>query len=306
MSTIGSQSAGSSGWQLVFISFAVVLVLFEILRGWNRGIARQLARLAALIAAYFVAFFGGNIVVPLARPFFDMPDRIMSIVAGAILALAVYVVINGLGTFFFRKTKQHESMLARLFYGLGGAIVGLFFGAFLVWILVVGVRSLGSIADVQVRQQAASQTSASPARTLHAVDVRRGSVGETNESSDLMTSLARLKNSLELGTVGDLVKKTDPVHSQVYETLGKLGEVVSDAENAQRFLTFPGAEQLANNPRIIALRDDPEVPQLIKQGRFMDLLQNRHVIDALNDPTLTEEIRKFDLRRALDYSIREK
>jgi hypothetical protein len=218
----------------------------------------------------------------------------------------VYVVINGLGTFFFRKTKQHESLLARLFYGLGGAVVGLFFGAFLVWILVVGVRSLGSIADVQVRQQAASQTSSSPARTLHAVDVRRGSVGETNESSDLMTSLARLKNSLELGTVGDLVKKTDPVQSQVYETLGKLGEVVSDAESAQRFLTFPGAEQLANNPRIIALRDDPEVSQLIQQGRFLDLLQNRRVIDALNDPTLTEEIRKFDLRRALDYSIREK
>src|SRR5712691_2305181 len=109
-------AAGSPVWQLVFVSFALILVLFEALRGWRSGGARQVARLGALIAAYFAAFFGGNLVLPLARPFLKMPDAIVSILAGAILALIVYIVINGLGTILFKRTSQHESALVRLLY----------------------------------------------------------------------------------------------------------------------------------------------------------------------------------------------
>src|SRR3982751_6969198 len=88
-------SAGSSLWQLVFISFACVVILLEVLRGWRRGVARQLARLGALIAAYFAAYFGGSFLVPLGRPLLHLPDALVSIVIGAILALVVYAAING-------------------------------------------------------------------------------------------------------------------------------------------------------------------------------------------------------------------
>ncbi|HEY4285018.1 MAG TPA: CvpA family protein [Chthoniobacterales bacterium] len=295
---------GSHLWQLVFISFAVVLVLFEVLRGWNRGVARQLARLAALIAAYFAAFFGGTFMVPLARPFVNLPDRIVSIAAGAVLALVIYAIINGIAAVMFKKTKQYDSAAARTFCGLGGAVIGVFFGFLLVWMMVVGVRSLGSIADARIRQEAAGQTSTASDRTLHAVDIRRRLAGEApEENSTVMASLARLKNSLELGSVGDIVKKTDVVPEQTYETLGKIGQVVSNPETAERFLSFPGAQQLSTHPRIVALRNDPEIAALIEQGRYIDLLQNQRIIDALNDPTLTDQIRKFDLQRALEYSI---
>jgi hypothetical protein len=139
---------------------------------------------------------------------------------------------------------------------------------------------------------------------LHAVDVRRRLAGEVSEeNSSVMASLARLKSSLELGSVGDLVKKTDVVPSQTYDTLGKIGRVVSDPQTAERFLSFPGARQLSEHPRIVALRNDPQISELIQQGRYLDLLQNQRVIDALNDPTLTDQIRQFDLQRALDYSL---
>src|SRR5439155_16811096 len=139
-------AAGSPVWQLVFVSFALVLVLFEALRGWGRGGARQVARLGALTAAYFAAFFGGNLVLPLARPFFKMPDAIVSILAGAILALVVYAVINGLGTILFKRTSQHESAFVRLFYGLSGAVLGFFLCAFLVSLVVVGVSTVVAVA----------------------------------------------------------------------------------------------------------------------------------------------------------------
>jgi len=300
------QAAGSPLWQLVFISFAVVLVLFEVLRGWRRGLARQVARLGALIAAYFAAYFGGHLLVPLVRPFVKLPDVVMSILAGAVLALIIYAVINSLGTILFRRTSQHQSAFVRLLYGIGGAVFGLFFGGFLVWLIVVGIRSLGSVADVQVRQEAA-ETSASPGRTLHAVDVRRGVLSESNEEPvSLVGSLARLKNSLEMGTFGAAVKKADVVPTDAYETLGKVGKVVSDPDCVQRFLSFPGAHELTQHPRIVALRDDPEIQQLIAQGRYLDLLQDQKIIDAANDPALFEQIKKFDLQHALDYAVEQK
>jgi uncharacterized membrane protein required for colicin V production len=299
------QAAGSPLWQLVFVSFAVVLVLFEILRGWRRGLPRQVARLGALVAAYFAAYFGGRYLVPVIRPFFNIPDIVISILAGAVLALVIYAVINALGTILFRRTSQHQSAVVRLLYGVGGAALGLFFGAFLVWLLVVGIRLLGSVADVQVREQAANDTNGPPSRTLHAVDVRRGVLNEQSDDATVLTSLARLKNSIEMGALGEAVKKADVVPTTAYETLGKLGRVVSNPESAQKFLSFPGARELCEHPKIIALRDDPGIQDLIVRGRFIELLQDQKIIDAANDPALFDQIKKFHLQEALDFAIQE-
>ena len=306
-SEITSAAAGSPLWQMVFVSFSVLLILFEILRGWRRGIARQLARLGALIGAYFAAFFGGQFIVPLLRPSLKMPDVIMSILAGAVLALVVYAIINGLGTILFRRTSQHDSTLVRLLYGFGGGVAGLFFGAFLLWVVIVGVRSLGAVAEAQVREQAAASTVGTEPRAIHAVDVRRRLLSESNEAApSLMTSLARLKNSLEMGVIGDVVKKADVVPSATYDALGKLGQVASSPQRAERFLSFPGARELSDHPKIVALRNDPEISEMIAQGRYLDLLHNEKIRDAANDPGLREQIAKFDLQQALDYAVQQK
>ena len=297
-------SVGSSLWQLVFISFACVVILLEVLRGWRRGIARQLARLGALIAAYFVAYFGGNFLVPLGRPFLHLPDAVVSIVIGAILALLVYAAINGAAAVLFKRTSQHGSAVVRLFYGLTGAVLGLFFGGFVVWLLIVGVRSLGAVADAQVRQQPALPSASPPDRSLHAVDVRRGILNGVNEPAPLLNSLARMKNSLELGNVGTAIKKADVVPTKAYDTLGRVGKVFSDPETAQRFLSFPGARELGENPRIVELRNDPEIAELIAQGRFLDLLQNEKIRAAANDPAVQERVKRFDLQGALDYALK--
>ncbi len=274
------------------------------LRGWRRGLARQLARLGALIAAYFVGYFGGSLLGPLARPLLHMPDVILSMVVGGILALLVYASINGLGTMLFKRTSQHDSVLVRLLYGVSGAVLGLFFGALLVWMMVVTVRSLGAVADAQVRQQPATQTALATARPVHPVDLRHGLINESNDAAPLLATLARLKNSLELGSVGSVVKKADVVPTQAYDTLGKVGKVFSDPESAQRFLSFPGARELGENPRIAALRDDPEIADLISQHRFFDLLQNRKILDAANDRAVQQGVKNFDLPAALEYALK--
>jgi Colicin V production protein len=297
---------GSPLWQLVFLSFAIALLLFEILRGWRRGAARQFTRLGALFAAYFAGLFGAKFVAPLWRPFLKLPDALLVILAGAVLALAFYVVINALGTVLFKRTRQHESALMRLLSGTGGAVLGLFFGLFFVWILVVGVRSLGAVANGEVREQSASPASAEE-ETIHTVDIRRHSLGEPRDdnSASLVTSLARLKNSLEMGTIGNAVKRTDIVPKKTYEVLGKVSRVVSNPETAQRFLSYVGAQELSENPKIMALRNDPEIQQMISQGRFVELLHNDKIIAAANDPEMVKRFKQFDLEQALDYALQQ-
>src|ERR1700737_2177246 len=290
-------ASGSPLWQIVFVLFAVILVLFEILRGWRRGLPRQVARLAALIAAYFAGWFAAKFFGPLIGMFFKMPDALLSIIAGALFGLIIYAVISGIGSALFRRTNQHDSMIVRLLYGSTGALLGVFFGLFVVWMIVVAVRSIGSVADAQVREQASDSS------VLHAVDVRRRFLGEANEDqAPLTTSLARLKNSLEMGVIGNAVKKVDVVPQTVYDLIEKLGAVAANPQNAERFLSFPGARELSEHPKIIALRNDQEISQMLAQGRLLELIQDPRIIDAANDADLHARLKKFDLNAALTYA----
>jgi hypothetical protein len=43
---------------------------------------------------------------------------------------------------------------------------------------------------------------------------------------------------------------------------------------------------------------------MIAQGRLLELLQDPRIIDAANDPALAEQLKKFDLKAALDYALK--
>src|SRR5437868_1480952 len=120
----------SSGWQVVFVSFAAVFILLEIVRGWRLGLMRQLVRLVAILAAYGCAIFGGRAAVPIARSFFRMPDMVLAITSGAVLAIVIYAVISSAGVVLFKRTSQQPNQLGRVVWGSSGALLGLFFGAF--------------------------------------------------------------------------------------------------------------------------------------------------------------------------------
>ena len=127
---------------------------------------------------------------------------------------------------------------------------------------------------------------------------------ENLDANALTSFLARLKNSVELGSVGDLLKKTDVTPPAVYQTLKDAGTVCANPENARRFLSFPGAVELSEHPKIVALRNDPEIAELIRQGRILELLQHPRVLAAANDPTLVERVKQFDIKKALEYAAK--
>jgi hypothetical protein len=170
---------------------------------------------------------------------------------------------------------------------------------------VVAVRSLGAIANAQLHAQAAQESARkqqiAPRRIY---PDRRLPADSEPRSQPLVASLAKLKNSIELGTIGNAVKTADVVPPGTYETLGKLGQVLSNRQSAERFLYYPGAKELTENPKIVALRNDPEIIQMIEEQRFLDLLQDKRLIDAVNDPALAAQVRSFDFQKALDYAMK--
>ena len=290
--------SGSPLWQTIFLSFACVLILFEVVRGWRLGVMRQLVRVFAVVAAYLCAIFGGRILLPLLRPFLKVPDILISLVAGAILAFIVYFAISTIGAILFKRTGQQTLGTVRLLYGIFGAVAGIFFGLFTVWLIVIGIRSLGAVADAQVKVQAATK------RNADAQPARRFANPQQPLEPPFTDSLAKLKNSIELGLLGEVVKRADVIPDSTYETLGKIGQVVSSPQNAERFLSYPGAKELTENPKIVALRDDPEIMRMIQEGRIFDLLQDQRILDAMNDPNLVNGLKAFQLQRALDYATK--
>ncbi len=213
--------SGSPLWQTIFLSFAGVLLLLQILRGWHLGLPRQLVRVGALVAAYSTALFGGQLAVPWLRPLIKVPDFVISAIAGVILATIVYSLINTFGTILFKRTGQQESSNGRLVNGFSGAFLGLFFGLFFIWLLLVGIRSLGAIAEAQINASAPARVPRFEERAdaRSATPMRRTPVDTPGDGSFAM-SLARLKKSVELGSFGELVKQTDVLPGGGYETFG--------------------------------------------------------------------------------------
>jgi hypothetical protein len=297
--------SGSPLWQTIFFSFAALVMLLQILRGWRLGLARQLVRLAALVGAYSAALWGGRVLTPMLRPMIKVPDFVISALGGAILAMIIYSLVNTIGTILFKRTGQQESGPIRLAYGISGAALGVLFGLFFIWLLITGIRSIGAVAEAQVNASA-------PDRVVpfeeHPTTNRRAAarriVTNVPDENSLTVTLARLKKSIELGPVGDAVKQTDVIPGGVYDTLTKVGEVFSRTDRAERFLSYPGVMQLADNPKILALRADPQIQHMLESGNLWALLQEDRLIEAANDPELAAQVKKFDLKKALDYAAK--
>ncbi len=81
-----------------------------------------------------------------------------------------------------------------------------------------------------------------------------------------------------------------------YQTLGRVGTVVANPQSAERFLSYPGAKELTGNPKIVALREDPEIIDLIKATAFSRPPAKSELIEAVNDPALAAQVRSFEFQ----------
>jgi len=169
---------------------------------------------------------------------------------------------------------------------------------FLVWIMILAVRLLGSVAETQIavtdQQRASGRPSPTPA---HPDEL------PPPPPSAVVRSLAQMKQSLEQGPAGSMVQQVDPIPGTLYSILHKLGLLVSDDKSVDRFLSYPGVKPLLAHPKVAALQNDPDITRDLIDRNYFSLIRNPRIITAANDPEIAELMRKFEFEKALDFAL---
>lgn len=286
-----SMSEPGDFWTLAFFGGAVVFVLFKAWRGWRLGVVRQITSLVAFAAAWVAGIFGGGLVTPLIHAVWPGPDRAVAAIGGALLGFFVYVVITLVSMIIFKKTEHQGVGIVRFGYGFAGGILGAAYGVVLVWVAVLVVRLLGTVAETQLAVEKNPR--------FH----QRASSKKQPHSSRVIGGLAEIKHSLEDGAVGAVVERVDPIPGTVYSTLGKIGRMVSKPASMERFSNYPGVRPLLQQPRLSALLNDPQISRAASERDYMALISNPRLLAAANDPELAAAIQRIDLDKALDYAL---
>ena len=272
-------------FSLLFLGGSGLLMLVQSVRGWRLGVVRQLANLMALMLAYGAAIVSGRVAGPFLHPL-GYPDLLASVIAGSIFGAVVYQALTMAGAVLFRRTSEQSLGLARLGHRAGGSALGLVGALATVWLSVLAIRCLGTVAQAEVNM----------AKTPEA---RRAGM----TASPMAVELAQFKRSLDSGPAGALLNGTDPVPQRFYLILEKMTRVISNADSMRRFVMYPGTRVLSQNPRIVALQKDPDIARQVVHRNFMGLLGNPKIVAAVNDPEVEELVKSFELEKALDYAL---
>jgi hypothetical protein len=270
---------GSPFWQNVLLYSAAVFMLWEIYAGWRRGLIRGGLHFGAFVASGLLGMLVGQTVGAVIGLVLPGLAFLAGLIAGGAVALVTLGVCLFLGAVLFKRTSHQPPGLVRWTFGAGGAIFGLLTSLFILWGAVSIIRTSGAVAKSSMAGQK-SQDAPASARTF-----------------------AMLKDSLEMGPVGEIVESVDILPSQAYENITRIGQLTKNQDALVRFLDYPGVQEIVTHPRIQALMQDPVVVQSAENKNFIALIQSRTVLNAATDPSLQKLIMALDLEKALDYAM---
>lgn len=257
---------------LLFAVGAITLVILMAYRGWRLGLVRQALSIVALAVAYAAGWFLGGYLIPVLRPL-GYPDRVLTLFGAVLVGIVVYAVLTIAVAVVFKRTEHQSVGVVKVIFGLPGALLGAVFGLFLAIVCAVAVRLIGTVAEAE--------------KQPHPTAAR----------------IVALKRSFEHGAAGALMDSVDLVPGAVYRTLGNIGLLASSPEGIERFATDRDVRRVSAHPKILALRDDPEVQRALREGDYFSLLRHPKLVDAANDPDVMRLLGTFDLQKALDRAV---
>lgn len=270
---------GSPFWQNVLLYSAAVFMLWEIYAGWRRGLIRGGLHFGAFVASGLLGMLVGQTVAAVVGVVLPGVAFLAGLLTGAAAALVILGACLFLGAVLFKRTSQQPPGLIRWVFGAGGAVFGLLTGLFILWGAVSIIRTSGAFA-------------------------KSGMVGQKSQDAPASArTFAMLKDSLEMGPVGDIVESIDILPSQAYENMTRLGQLAKNKDAMMLFLDYPGVQEIVTHPRIQALMQDPIVVQSAENKNFIALIQSRSVLNAATDSSLQKLIMALDLEKALDYAM---
>ncbi|MEO6740002.1 MAG: CvpA family protein [Chthoniobacteraceae bacterium] len=259
--------------------------------GWRQGVARQIMTLAAVACAYAAAYYGASSAAPVFA-FLKYPPQVTTLIGGTAVGCTTFLGVHGLRRWLFRRTAEQKNASVRMSYGILGAILGVTFGSLLFLFTTLTVRSLGTVAQSRVDDAELEKKQPSL-------------MAPPDDPGQLVRNFAKLGSALGEGTSGKFLKRYDDVPvTHVFATLAKLGIMVSRPDAVDRFLAYPGVEKLASHPKLVAVKNDPEVFQLLNDRSFVKLLRHDKVLALANDAEFKELMQKMEFEKALDFALK--
>ena len=270
---------GSQQWETAIFLIAAAWILVSAARGWGKGLMRQLVGIVALVAAGFLVLHYTGQMSEFLHP--HIPALILVPVAAVLIWILSFNSIVLIGHLLFKRTKECESPLLRLIYGVGGGIIGLCYGLLFVWCVFIGLKVIGRIAANQVEIQRVK-----------------------NERSEaFILNLAKLKNSIELGYGRALLDLVDPFPRSFYREIDQYSRVIEDPEALRKLLDYPGFRRMWESPQVAELERDPEIAADLRRGDIVAILTNRKVIALFDDPQIQSVFTQGDVEAALTYAL---
>ena len=271
--------SASPFWQNALLYGASLFLLWEIYGGWRRGVIRSGLHFGAFVLSGFLGMMVGQAIAAVVA--IVMPE--VSFFAGLGVGLAVTLFVLGICLFLsailFKRTYQQPPGFVRTMFGLGGAFFGLLTGLFILWGTVSLVRASGALAQSSMAGR------------------------KPKDAPALAQGLATLKESLEMGPIGAVVKSVDILPNEAYDHIVRLSKLSADQNAMVRFLDYPGVMKIVAHPRIQAILQDPELVAASQKHDFAALLGNPALMQAVSDPTLQKLVMGLDLQKALDYAM---
>lgn len=281
----------------LYYAGSVVFVGLLAWNGWRQGVARQVMTLLSIVGAYVAAWFGASSAAPLFK-FLNYPPQITILIGGAAVGCATFLGLHGLRKILLKRTAQQKSPTVRLSYGILGAFIGFAFGALLFMLSSSTIRALGVVAKSRLEDL---EKEAHPAPN----SPKAPPLLPEDEPSPLVKGIAKLGGALDEGKSGKFFHRYDAAPTaHVFATLTKLGIMVSRPEAVERFLRYPGVGKLASHPKLVAVKNDPEVGELLLNGSYIKLLRHEKVLALANDEEFNALVKKMEFEKALDNSLK--
>ncbi|MGC1479011.1 MAG: CvpA family protein, partial [Chthoniobacterales bacterium] len=252
---------------------AVVTILWSTWVGWRRGVVRAILSLAGMFAGAFVGMAVAAVV----------PTLFFGVLAGFVVGIGIWIGVSTLGALVFKRTEHQRSVLVKVLYGGGGAVVGAFLGVTIVWGGLFFVRGLGAFAEPRFGDVA-----------------KYYGVPEPGAFEGLMV---KIKTSIEDGRMAGSWEAFDPMPESTYRLMNKVGRLASDPSAVSRLLEQPEIREITGDENFADVAADPRVAEAARTGEVSTVLLNERLIAAARDPDLIAKLKKIELEPLLDRAL---
>jgi hypothetical protein len=279
---------------VIFTIVGILAILLLGVVGWMRGALRILSSFAALLVAGFLA---GPLKI-LTEWIFTvthwLPLSLVPLGGMLLTGLLLFIVFESWAAWYLKrreKARQAQELAPRTdVESWTGAILGAAWGVCLVSLVLIGI-DLIAVADLAVAKAASPHPPKAKVAFSNPYDRPLPTPMPTPVLDDTDKKLEAMQKDIQDSIFGGIVHQASPLDDAGRQTLDDLTLVLGDPVLFDKFQQLAPVKTLAQDPKLVALSQDPQVARWVRSQDYGHLLDDSKIADMLNDPDIYRKCR---------------